>query len=130
MLAQIGAILDEYWATRSHIELLQAATSTMTVSVRSPDRSVTVTVDAQGQLRDLRIDATIAARLDAGALSARILGASRLAAAQAREQLRVKMRDGLPERLHDLVGTDGSVDLAAMLPADLAAMSRGWAARS
>ena len=35
------------------------------------------------------------------------------------------MRDGLPERLHDLVGTDGSVDLAAMLPADLAAMRSG-----
>ena len=102
----------------------------MTVTVRSPDRSVTVTVDAQGELNDVRIDSVMAARLDTGALSVRILGASRLAAAQAREQLRVKMRDALPERLRDLVGADGSVDLAAMLPADLAEMTRGWARES
>ncbi|MBX6749325.1 MAG: hypothetical protein IRY85_06555, partial [Micromonosporaceae bacterium] len=30
--------------------------------------------------------------------------------------------DALPERLHDLVGPDGSVDLAALLPADLATL--------
>ena len=33
--------------------------------------------------------------------------------------MRVTMRDALPERLHDLVASDGSVDLAAMLPAGL-----------
>jgi DNA-binding protein YbaB len=127
MQAQIGAMLDEYRATRFRIDGLQAATATMTVTVRSPDRSVTVTVDAHGELRDIRIDPAIAARLDWTALSARILGASRLAAAQAREHRRVKMREALPERLHDLVGSDGSVDLAAMLPAELAEITRSWA---
>ncbi len=126
MQARIGAMLEEYRVTRSRIDGLQAAAANMTVTVRSPDRSVTVTVDAEGELRDIRIDPAVASRLDWTALSARILGASRLATAQAREHRRVKMRDALPERLHDLVGSDGSVDLAAMLPADLSEITRGW----
>ena len=125
MRAQIDAMLDEYRATRARIEGLQAAAANMTVTVRSPDRSVTVTMDGVGELRDIRIDAAVAARLDWAALSARILGASRLAAAQAREQMRVRMRDVLPERLHDLIGSDGSVDLAAMVPTQLNEITRG-----
>jgi DNA-binding protein YbaB len=128
MQAQIGALLEEYRVMRSRIEGLQAAAGTMMVTVRSPDRSVTVTVDAQGELRDIRIDPAVAARLDWTALSARILGATRLGAAQAREQVRVKMREALPERLRDLVGSDGTFDLAAVLPADLDEITRGWAA--
>jgi DNA-binding protein YbaB len=124
MQAQIGAMLEQYRATRARIEGLQAAAANMTVTVRSPDRSVTVTMDAVGELRDIRIDPAVAARLDWTALSARILGASRLAAAQAREQMRVRMRDVLPERLHDLIGSDGSVDLAAMLPTQLSQITR------
>ena len=127
MQAQIGAMLEEYRATRSRIDGLQAAAANMTVTVRSPDRSVTVTVDAVGRVarHPHRSRRRVPARLD-GVLSARILGASRLATAQAREQMRVKMRDALPERLHDLVGSDGSVDLAAMLPAELSEITRGW----
>jgi DNA-binding protein YbaB len=129
MQARIGAMLEEYRATRSRIEGVQAAAGTMTATVRSPDRSVTVTVDAQGALRDIRIDPAVAARLDWTALSARILGACRLAAAQAREQMRVRMRDALPEQVRDLVASDGSVDLAARLPAELGEIARGWPAR-
>ena len=127
MQARIGAMLEDYRATRSRIEGLQAAAATMTVTVRSPDRSVTVTVDAGGELRDIRIDPAVAARLDWTTLSARILGASRLARAQAREQMRVKMREALPERMRDFVGSDGSVDLAAVLPAELREVARSWA---
>ncbi len=119
MVTDMGAMLDEYRATRARIETLRAATESLRVSVRSPDRSVTVTVDASGELRELLIDSSIAARVGASALADGILGASKLAAAQARERIRVAMRDALPERLHDLVGADGSVDLAALLPADL-----------
>jgi DNA-binding protein YbaB len=117
--ARIGALLDEYRATRERIERLQAAAEHLRVWVSSPDRSVTVTVDATGELRELTIDSTRAARLSAPVLAENILGASRLAAAQARERVRVAMRDALPERLHDLVGADGSVDLAALLPRNL-----------
>lgn len=117
---QLGAMLDEYRATRQRIENLQAAAEHLRVRVRSADRSVTVAVDASGELRELTIDPVRAARLEAPALAESILGASRLAAAQARERLRVALREVLPERLHDLIGSDGSVDLAALLPADLA----------
>jgi DNA-binding protein YbaB len=117
--ARIGALLDEYRATRARIERLQAAAAHFRVWVSSPDRSVTVTVDASGELRELTIDPARAARLTAPVLAENILGASRLAAAQARERLRVAMRDALPERLHDLVAADGSVDLAALLPRNL-----------
>lgn len=129
MQARIGAMLEAYRATRSCIEGVQAAAGTMTATVRSPDRSVTVTVDGHGVLRDIRIDPAAAARLDWTDLSARILGACRLATAQAREHMRVTMRDALPERLHDLVASDGSVDLAAMLPAELGEITRAWPAR-
>lgn len=118
--ARIAILLDEYRATRARIERLQGAAAHLRVWVSSPDRSVTVTVDASGELRELTIDAGRAARLSAPALAENILGASRLAAAQSRERLRVAMRDALPERLHDLVGADGSVDLAALLPRNLA----------
>jgi DNA-binding protein YbaB len=111
-------LLEEYRTTRARIDRLQAQARTLRVTVRSPDRSVTVTVDAAGELQDLRIDAGHAARLHVDDLAEAILGSSRLAAAQARERLRVSMRDALPERLHGLVGQDGSVDLAALLPLD------------
>lgn len=117
--ARIRALLDEYRAARARIESLQAAAAHLRVWVSSPDRSITVTVDAAGELRELTIDPTRAARLSAPVLAENILGASRLAAAQARERLRVAMRDALPERLHDLVGADGSVDLAALVPRNL-----------
>jgi DNA-binding protein YbaB len=130
MQTQIGAMLDEYRAMRSRIGGLQAAAASVTTTVRSPDRSVTVTVDAHGELRDLRIDPAIAAKLDVRELSGRILAASRLAAAQAREQVRVTMRDALPERLQDLVGADGQVDLGALLPADLSELARTFGPRS
>ena len=119
MPARIAAMLTEYRATRARIEGLQAMASVMRVSACSPDRSVTATVDVSGELRDLTIDAELAARLESTVLAQRILGATRLAAAQARERMRVSMRDALPERLRELVASDGSVDLAAILPADL-----------
>jgi DNA-binding protein YbaB len=122
--AQIAAMLDEYHATRARIERLHAAAAHLRVWVSSPDRSVTVTVDVSGELRELTIDPIRAARLDAPTLADNILGASRLAAAQARERLRVAVRDALPERLHSLVGPDGSVNLAALLPTDVAELTR------
>ena len=114
--ARIAILLEEYRAIRARVERLQGAAAHLRVWVSSPDRSVTVTVDASGELRELTIDAARAARLSASTLAECILGASQLAAAQARERLRVAMRDALPERLHDLVGADGSVDLADLLP--------------
>jgi DNA-binding protein YbaB len=124
--AQIDALLDEYRATRARVEKLEAAAAHLRVWVSSPDRSVTVTVDASGELRELTIDSVRAARLSAVALAENILGASRLAAAQARERLRVAMRDALPARLHNLIGADGSVDLAALLPRDLGDITGHW----
>jgi hypothetical protein len=114
----IRSAAAEYRWVRARVAQVTAAARSLRVSVRSPDRSVTATVDASGELRELRIDAAVAARLSAAALAESILGASRLGAAQARERVRVAMRDALPARLRDLVAADGTVDLAALLPAD------------
>jgi hypothetical protein len=118
MQSQLSTMLEDYRTARARIGRLQAVAQTMRVSVRSPDRSTTVTVDAAGVLQDLRIDAGRASGMPVNELAESILGASRLAAAQARERLRASMREALPERLRDLVGADGSVDLAALLPLD------------
>jgi DNA-binding protein YbaB len=128
LLARIDALVDDYRAIRMCLDGLQATAAAMTVTVRSPDRSVTVTVNAQGELCDIRIDPAVAGRVDWTALSARILGAARLAIAQAKEHKRVTMRAGLPERIRDLVAADGSVDLASILPAELGRIGRGSAA--
>jgi DNA-binding protein YbaB len=117
---RLRLLLEDYGRARARIEGLRAAADGMRVSVRAPDRSATVSVDATGRLVDLRLDPAVAGRLDAATLAVGILGASRLAAAQAREQLRSAMRRALPEPLRDLVGADGSVDLARALEAELA----------
>ncbi len=84
MQARIGALLEDYRATRACIEGVQAAGRALRVSARSPDRCVTAPVDVVGELRELLIDPALAARLDSAVLAQRILGASRFAAAQAR----------------------------------------------
>jgi DNA-binding protein YbaB len=127
MQTQIGAMLEEYRAMRSRVEELQLAAADVTATVRSPDRSVTVTADARGELRDLRLDPAVLSRLEARVLAERILATTRLATAQARERVRVMTRDALPERLRDLLQPDGSVDLSALLPADIT--GGGWGQR-
>jgi DNA-binding protein YbaB len=126
---RLGAMLEEYRATRSRIADVEVAAAGISATVRSPDRCATVTVDGHGELRDLRIDPVVAARLDARVLSERILGATRLATAQAREHVRVMMRDALPEPLRDLVRVDGSVDLTSLLPTDLGDGTASWGYR-
>jgi hypothetical protein len=117
--ARIGALLEEYRSIRAWIEDLQVVAISRPATVRAPDRSVTLTVEPSGRLRELRIDAQVAAALGTTALAGRILTTSALATAQARAQLRSALRRSLPESLRDLVGPDGSVDLASLLPGQL-----------
>ena len=126
---RIGAMLDEYRATRARIADVELAAAAVTATVRAPDRSATVTVDGRGALRELRLEPAGVARLDAHVLAERILGATRLATAQAREQVRVMMRDALPERLRELVRVDGTVDLTGLLPTDLGDVAGSWGYR-
>jgi len=118
MPARIGALLEDYQATRKRLAALNAELTAMTASARSADRSVTATVGPQGELVHLAIDPTLGARLDLKTLAGRILEASGLAAAQVRERLREALRAGLPANLRDVVGPDGTVDVQHLLPAD------------
>jgi DNA-binding protein YbaB len=121
--SDIGAMLDEYRTAQTRLARLRTDAMDLTVTMRSPDRAVTVTVDAQGGLRDLRLDPTH--RLDPAELAElaelaeHIVTTAGRAAAQARERLRGLLAAALPERLRDLVGPDGSVDLTRMLPSNL-----------
>jgi DNA-binding protein YbaB len=118
--SDIAAMLDEYRVAQARLARLRTDAMDLTVTVRSPDRAVTVTVDAQGGLRDLRLDPTH--RLDPAELAElaeHIVTTAGRAAAQARERLRGLLAAALPERLLDLVGPDGSVDLTRMLPSNL-----------
>jgi DNA-binding protein YbaB len=119
MQTQIGAVLEEYRATRSRIDLLQAAMADVTATVQVPGRSATATVDGHGELRDLRLDPDLVARLDIRQLERGIMLAVQLATMQARARAQAMMREALPTRLGHLVRTDGSLDLTELLPDDL-----------
>jgi DNA-binding protein YbaB len=126
MRAEIGAMLEEYRAAQVSLARLQTAAMELTATARSSDRRIAVTVDAQGGLRDLRIDPSV--RADPSALAERIVALAEQAATQARERLRELVRVALPERLRDLVDPDGTVDLARLLPAGLADLGQ-WGYR-
>jgi DNA-binding protein YbaB len=115
--SDIGAMLDEYRTAQTRLARLRTDAMDLTVTVRSPDRAVTVTVDAQGGLRDLRLDPTH--RLDPAELAEHIVTTAGRAAAQARERLRGLLAAARPARLRYLGGPDGSVDLTRMLPSNL-----------
>jgi hypothetical protein len=117
--ARLGVLLDDYRRTRARVEALLGTAVGVAVSVRAPDRSVTVSIDPAGRMLGLRLDPVVIAGLDAATLALRIIEASKLAHAQARAQLRCTVQRALPERLRDLVGVDGSVDLAAAFAAEL-----------
>jgi DNA-binding protein YbaB len=129
MQTQIGAVLEEYRATRSRIDELQAAVAAVTATVRVPARSATATVDGHGELRDLQLDPAVVARLDARQLAREIVLAVQLATMQARAQAQVMMRDALPARLRFLVRPDGSLDLSELLPDDLEDPAGPWGRR-
>lgn len=101
---------------RLQIEAMSAQLGAMTATARSMDRSVTATVGPQGELVQLTIDPTLAARLDLKTLTARILEASALASAQVRERLGARVGEALPEHLRHVVRSDGTVDIRGMLP--------------
>jgi DNA-binding protein YbaB len=129
MQTQIGAVLEEYRATRSRIDELQAAVGAVTATVRVPNRSATATVDGHGELRDLQLDPAFVARLEARQLAREIVLAVQLATIQARADAQTMMRDALPQRLRYLVRLDGSLDLAELLPTDLDDLTESWGHR-
>jgi DNA-binding protein YbaB len=116
MRSGLGQLVEEYQATRSRLAGLSAEMAATTATARSTDRSVTATVNPQGELVSLAIDPVLGARLDPKALAARVLEASGSAATQVREQLRDTMRGGLPASLRDLVGPDGTIEVQRLLP--------------
>lgn len=129
MQKQIGAVLEEYRATRSRIDELQAAVGAVTATVRVPNRSATATVDGYGELRDLQLDPTVAAQLDARQLAREIVLAVQLATIQARARAQAMMRDALPARLRHVVRPDGSLDLTELLPDDVEELDGPWGRR-
>jgi DNA-binding protein YbaB len=118
MQTRLGQMLEEYQAARSRLGTLSAELAAITATARSADRTVTATVNPQGELVELTIDPVLGARLDLKTVSARILEASGLAATQVREQVRGTMRDALPDNLRNLVGPDGAIDVQGLLPTD------------
>jgi hypothetical protein len=118
MQARLGQMLEEYQATRSRLGTLSAELATITSTARSADRTVSATVNPQGELVELVIDPVLGARPDLKMLSARILEASGLAAAHVREQVHATMRGALPDNLRNLVGPDGAINVQRLLPTD------------
>jgi DNA-binding protein YbaB len=129
MQTQLGAVLDEYRATRSRIEDVQAALLDITATVELPGRTASATVDGSGELRDVRLDPALVARQDLWQLERGIVLAVQLAAIQARAKAQVVMRDALPPRLRALVRPDGSLDVTELLPDELDELDGPWGRR-
>ncbi len=123
--AQLEEMLGEYRAMMARLDRMKADVAAMTGTARSPDGSVTVTVGPRGDLLDVALDPSRARKLDLKALAARIVETAGLAATRVDEQVRAEVCDAIPDRLRNLFGPDGTVDLTRLLPRD-----RGEANRS
>jgi DNA-binding protein YbaB len=121
---QLESMLDEYRRARSRAQRLGAEMAALTATARSADGSVTATVGPQGDLRDLRIDADVARRLDLKTLTSRVLEASALAADQARAEVSRTVAGAMPPHLRQLMDPGGGADLGALLPEDIRALLR------
>jgi DNA-binding protein YbaB len=108
-------MVAEYGAVRARLERLSEELARVRATIRSSDRSVTVTVGPRGELVDVRIDADEAARIGYPALGQSILEASDRAAERVGAELRTRMSEALPPRLRHLVGPAGTIDLQSVL---------------
>jgi len=122
--AELDEMLDEYRGMIARLDRTRADIAGMTATARSSDGSVTVTVGPRGDLVDLALDPTHARNLEPQALATRILETAGLAATRVDEQVRATVCDVFPDRLRNLVGPDGTVDLTRLLPRDPGEASR------
>jgi DNA-binding protein YbaB len=94
--ARFDDVFGQYERLRSGLDDIQRRLADLRVSAQSDDGLVTATVDARGQLADLRLDRRIYRDADPGRLGRTIVATVREATTRATEQVREMMADYLP----------------------------------
>lgn len=94
--ARFDDVFGQYQRLRSGLDEVQAKLAEMRVSARSADGLITATVDARGQLADLRLDRRVYRETDPDRLGRDILATVREATAKATDGVRDLMADYLP----------------------------------
>lgn len=94
--ARFDDVFGQYQRLRSGLDDIQARLAEMRVSARSSDGLVTATVDARGQLADLKLDRRIYRDDDPERLGRTVVATVREATARATEDVREMMAAYLP----------------------------------
>jgi DNA-binding protein YbaB len=123
----MDAALADLRAEQARIEQIDRQLSGTTTSSTSKDRMVTVTVDSQGQLVDLKISGTRYRQIAPAELTARILEtakqAQELARSKTMEAFSEMLPPGLAEAMKGGFNLDGMIDAAVQAVND--PMARG-----
>ncbi len=94
--ARFDDVFGQYQRLRSGLDEIQERLAEMRVEARSEDGLITATVDARGQLTDLRLDRRVYRETDPDRLSRAILTTVREATARAGDDVRELMTAYLP----------------------------------
>lgn len=120
MKARVDELMGEFQRLRAGADELQQKIKAVSVTVRSDDNYVTVTVNARGELLDLDLDPRIYRRPDSKALAETIASTIRRASAEAADQVAELCKPLLPEaevRAHlsqDIDGMFRRIDTATL----------------
>jgi DNA-binding protein YbaB len=120
MRAEIETMLTEYRDMRTRLLTLSSELAALTATAHSADGVVRATVNPHGNLVSLDIDERAVQRRGLAALVPSILEATGRASTEVRARARTAMRDFLPTWMGDVLRADGTLDVAALLPGDLA----------
>jgi hypothetical protein len=116
MRARVEAMLDEYAGLASRLDRMQSDVAAVTGSAQSADGRIAATVSQSGELVRLSLDDTHLRRVDARALAAQIVEVVGHAAADARRRVGQIVAQALPGHLGGAVRSDGSLDVARLVP--------------
>ena len=94
--ARFDDVFGQYQRLRSGLDEIQDRLAGMRVSAHSDDGLITATVDARGQLADLRLDRRVYRETDPDRLSRAILATVREATTRAGDDVRELMAGYLP----------------------------------
>ena len=118
--ARVDELMGEFQRLRAGADELQQKIKAVSVTARSDDKYVTVTVNARGELMELELDPRIYRRPDSKALADTITATLRRASAEAADRVAELCKPLLPEsevRAHlnqDIDGMFRRIDSATL----------------
>jgi DNA-binding protein YbaB len=116
MRARVEVMLDEYAGLAARLDRMQSDVAAVTGSAQSVDGRIAATVNQSGELVRLSLDDTLLRRMEARTFAAQIVEVVGLAAAAARRRVSQIVAQALPGQFDGAMRSDGSLDVARLVP--------------